>query len=263
MTSTSIHMKLKFDLYSDTHTEYIDEDTFDGWLVKNIVKNNDLLVLAGDIGCLHSPNFPKLIDYVAEKWEKVIFVPGNHEFYSTFCDIDSLKKKYADFMLSYPNVHYLDNSSYEYKGYLFVGSVLWSNPTITKARSDFWLIQEKESNGNIKGLTRDKYNVLYKEALAYVKNTVDNASNKVILITHFPPISKGVCDPEFENSIYNDYFTNKLNDLDVSLKNVKMWISGHTHYSYDIDKDGCKFVSNQLGYKWETNKKFHSTFSVN
>ena len=30
-----------------------------------------------------------------------------------------------------------------------------------------------------------------------------------------------------------------------------MWISGHTHCSYDIKIDNCRFVSNQLGYPGE------------
>ena len=57
-------------------------------------------------------------------------------------------------------------------------------------------------------------------------------------------------------SILNSYFTWKENTLDkLNLKNVLAWISGHTHWSYNIQKNGCSFIANQLGYKSEIGKK--------
>ena len=35
------------------------------------------------------------------------------------------------------------------------------------------------------------------------------------------------------------------------MSNVIGWISGHTHWSYDINIGHIRFVSNQLGYKDE------------
>jgi len=34
-----------------------------------------------------------------------------------------------------------------------------------------------------------------------------------------------------------------------NLTNVPIWISGHTLWSYKIDKNDCIFIANQLGYK--------------
>ena len=36
-----------------------------------------------------------------------------------------------------------------------------------------------------------------------------------------------------------------------NLKDVPLWISGHTHWSYTIEKKDCYFISNQLGYSYE------------
>ena len=47
---------------------------------------------------------------------------------------------------------------------------------------------------------------------------------------------------------WNDETINNFN-----LKNVPLWISGHTHWSYNIEKKDCCFISNQLGYKYEAN----------
>jgi hypothetical protein len=35
---------------------------------------------------------------------------------------------------------------------------------------------------------------------------------------------------------------------------VPLWISGHTHWCYDINKNSSRFIGNQLGYKSEIGK---------
>ena len=40
----------------------------------------------------------------------------------------------------------------------------------------------------------------------------------------------------------------------LNLSNVPVWISGHTHWSYKIERNGCTFIGNQLGYKSEVGK---------
>ena len=37
----------------------------------------------------------------------------------------------------------------------------------------------------------------------------------------------------------------------LKLNNVIGWVSGHTHWSYDFEKNGVRLISNQLGYKSE------------
>ena len=63
------------------------------------------------------------------------------------------------------------------------------------------------------------------------------------------------------NPIYNNQKEDKTNYFtwndeiinNFNLKNVPLWISGHTHWSYNIEKKYCVFISNQLGYKYEAN----------
>jgi hypothetical protein len=58
-----------------------------------------------------------------------------------------------------------------------------------------------------------------------------------------------------EKSIPPSYFSwndDTLNKL--QLKNVLVWISGHTHWSYDLNKNGIRLISNQIGYKHEIHK---------
>jgi hypothetical protein len=78
-------------------------------------------------------------------------------------------------------------------------------------------------------------------------------------MTHFPPLQDGTSNPVYFNQsqCLKDYFAwnNILKDL--NLKNVPLWLSGHTHWSYDImyntnkDNISTRLLSNQLGYSRE------------
>ena len=40
----------------------------------------------------------------------------------------------------------------------------------------------------------------------------------------------------------------------INTDKITLWISGHTHYSYDFTKNKCRFLSNQMGYSSEINE---------
>ena len=75
----------------------------------------------------------------------------------------------------------------------------------------------------------------------------------VIVVTHFPPISSNTSSPEYENGILSGYYswTNLLKYEDVKCDKIKIWCSGHTHWSYDFKKSGVRYLSNQIGYPGE------------
>ena len=81
-------------------------------------------------------------------------------------------------------------------------------------------------------------------------------TKQTIIITHFPPIKTGTLDSNNKYSdITNSYLSWDDETIDyLDLKNVPIWISGHTHWSYNIQKKNCTFISNQLGYKSEMYK---------
>ena len=73
-----------------------------------------------------------------------------------------------------------------------------------------------------------------------------NTNKKIIILTHFPPTQEGTIDP---SKILHESFGNLLDK--VNLSNVSVWISGHTHWSYDFIIDDIRFISNQCGYPFE------------
>ena len=73
-------------------------------------------------------------------------------------------------------------------------------------------------------------------------------------MTHFPPTRSGTSHPKYlaEKRTANSYFAWPNESIDkLNLRNVVTWISGHTHWSYDFEKNGIRLISNQLGYKSE------------
>jgi hypothetical protein len=77
-------------------------------------------------------------------------------------------------------------------------------------------------------------------------------------MTHFPPIRSGTSHPQYlsqnlqEERKANLYFAWPDDTIEkFNLKNVPVWISGHTHWSYDFEEEKTRFLSNQLGYKSE------------
>jgi Icc-related predicted phosphoesterase len=110
---------------------------------------------------------------------------------------------------------------------------------------------------------------LSEEALKSISNYLNKTSKKTIIMTHFPPIQEGTSNPLYYNQSQDlkNYFAWNNILKDVDLTNVSLWISGHTHWSYDIMyTQKTRLISNQLGYKSEigrTNIVQDGLFEIN
>ena len=102
------------------------------------------------------------------------------------------------------------------------------------------------------------YNFMKKlsdEGLKSISEYLNKSTKKTIVMTHFPPIQEGTSNKLLYNSQTQDLknylaWNNILKDLNIT--NVPLWISGHTHWSYDIKYNNyTRLISNQLGYKSE------------
>jgi hypothetical protein len=244
--------KLLLQIHSDLHLEFY----------KNIPKIDnfaDCLILAGDIGNIKYNTLDTFLSYVSKKWKYVIYVPGNHEYYNQEYNIDELKKIYRDLVKKYDNIHFLDDDYWDHPNnrYRFIGSTGWSNP---KSKNH---INGLNDFNHIKNLTYEKFIEMHNISFEFIKKTLHDTNDLIpIIITHFPPLQENTSHPKYAKDINSSYFANDLHELDIPKKDmdkIPMWISGHTHYSYDITIDKCRFVSNQLGYNNEY-KEANGTF---
>ena len=84
------------------------------------------LILAGDIGVINKRGFNSFIDYVSRNWEKVIFVMGNHEFYSNQTHYEATLATYRDFFNDFDNVVLLEKEETCLGNYRVLGTTMWS-----------------------------------------------------------------------------------------------------------------------------------------
>ena len=115
--------KITIQVFSDIHIELWNK-------LPEIPVKAKYLFLAGDICTLRHPLFYKFFDYCSERWEKVFYVPGNHEFYDTKKNYNELDFEYKlKLNQRYKNIFYLNDEIAPLNDSINVyGSVFWTNP---------------------------------------------------------------------------------------------------------------------------------------
>jgi predicted phosphodiesterase len=204
-------------------------------------------VVAGDI---HSRHFEDMLNEIATKFEKVIAVYGNHEFYHR--DI-SWK---CDKTLLAPNVSVLDCDAVEYDDVLFLGCTLWTDfdnadwfvmRSAQDGINDFHAITD--NNGGTKFTVRAALEKHYQEK-AWLKMMIEqNRDKKIVIVTHFLPSYQCV-HPKWKQGgtdMLNRYFSANCDDL-IEMCEAKAWIHGHTHDVRELELCGVPVFCNPLGY---------------
>lgn len=249
--------KILIQIYSDIHIELWNK------LPKLPVKA-DYLFLAGDICSLNNELFYNFFDYCSSNWKKTFFTPGNHEFYSKKRNYNELEFEYK-FRLSekYKNVFYLNDSFVQLNENINVyGSVFWTKPPFKSTLeaklciNDYnWITYYNKSRNRVVDLDILYVNELSKNAYNNLQTYLNDTTDKItIIMTHFPPFRNEAVDPKYliKKGISDLYFTWPDKTIEhFNLVNVPLWISGHTHWSYNFNNNGCQFISNQVGYSNE------------
>jgi Icc-related predicted phosphoesterase len=228
-------MKIKY--MSDLHLEF-------GSLDVDPDNDADVLILAGDI------NIKQRVEWIneqAERFEHVIYVPGNHEYYRS--NMDCADEYLADDLD--PRVHFLQNSSVKIEDKWFHGSTLWTdyqgmgNQPLSmidanERMSDHRIIRHTDDYRKFRA--EDAAHV-HMKARAYLVNNVKEGD---VVITHHAP---------HENSSH-EYFkgtplsASYYSDLTVFMMTFKpsYWIHGHMHNTSDYVIDQTRVLCNPRGY---------------
>ena len=233
---------MKIRLLSDLHTEFrlpYKTQSFARY------KGEDVLVLAGDIASGSTNTMDVIKFFLDQGFPKVIYVPGNHEYYGT--SFDDFNEKMASKCAQLDDVYYLNPGRVVIDGVLFTGATLWTNfaedPLAQSAAhrgiNDFRMIRGFDVNRCAK---------TYYEHLGYIKDQYENrGSNKVVVITHFLPARECIA-PRFRGpDLINDYFANNLGEY-ISTMSDTTWLFGHTHDATDIMLGDTRVVANPHGY---------------
>jgi predicted phosphodiesterase len=237
---------IQFQLASDLHLENNNITTFSDI----IIPSAPYLLLAGDIGSPLLPSYKNFLLDACNFFEKIIFIAGNHEYYSPYkCTMDQIKNIIKDICAEFQNdkLIFLDNDYYIINDIRIIGSTLWShcpNKNLQENHADcrsIWI-----DNGLI---NVDDTNLLHSKSVEFIHKQILLAKKfdqKILIMTHHAPIKEKVSHPMYNNDPYSCFFSTDLSYL-VDKKLVDVWIFGHTHYNISYTINACQLFSNQLG----------------
>ena len=235
---------MKIQYCSDLHLEFKENKNF---LSKTPLQaTGDILLLAGDIipfAILKDHNY--FIDFISANYEKVYWVPGNHEYYHY--DLGDMKtslyKKIRE------NVFLVNNQIISHKNVNFIFSTLWGSISpqnewvVKKSVSDFSMIKIKGEK-----LTPAQFNRLHQTAYTFLKMALNASESKTnVVVTHHVPTLLNYPE-QYKSSNINEAFAVELHDF-IFNSNAAFWIYGHHHYNTPEFKIGNTIMlTNQLGY---------------
>lgn len=233
-----------------------------------------VLVLAGDV-LQYSAMEPHLILWLqkaAERFEHVLWVPGNHENYdSPLGPLEGGKRFQEEISRRASNVTILHRGLMEIRGVTFLGTPLWaplfreSNQMNLDALLRWPDFRRTLTEDLVKMLPED-WDLMYDDDVQWLQDRfaefehlpVENPnsvsrfelSKQVVVVTHNPP-TYDVADPKFSHQPGNQMFYAPLRgqlQLGGALSGAGYWISGHTHASGRTQIGPTEVLVNPAGY---------------
>lgn len=212
------------------------------------VTDFELVILAGDI---HKG--ARGVQWANQTFSvPVIYVAGNHEFYSGHIDYTLEKMRVA----SDSHVHVLDREILVFGGRRFLGATCWTDFTSTGDMSSA-MAMARNSMNDFKAIRADmRYRKLRPDDLVtrnhltrdWLSSQLDTTfAGKTIVIGHHCPIPEAAGDND-EGHLSASY-TNAWHTL---VSRADIWIFGHTHCAIDQTFGGCRVISNPKGYPGES-----------
>lgn len=236
---------------SDLHLELAINDAY---MEKYpLEKKGDVLLLAGDVINLKDDDFNKRhFDLWEDTFDRVLIVPGNHEFYGKHYPIE---KTFPSFLKPVrDNILYLNNRVEIIDNHRFIFSTLFSEVSpeqavlVKRYLNDFHI--SRYGNDSNLSLTINEYNRCHIKCRVFLEEELSRSFvGKTIVVSHHVPYDKSFIEgyPKFRFDL-SDAFHVDLTWL-VKKYEVDHWISGHTHFNHrSIEIEGTMFHTNQLGY---------------
>ncbi len=229
----------------------------------------DVVILAGDIW----EGGMKGIEWAAETWSDrpVLYVPGNHEYYSHDFDMQRAKmRRSAD---RFPNLGWLDDAFMVIDDVAFFGVTLWTDFMYDAPDGDLVahhasLAEAARYIPDFQSIGIDRRLLMPEDTTLFFEMQYENLRKRLalsdeelkertgvkhirkrVVITHHAPSARSV-HVKYANSPLTPSFASRLEDT-VMLSDV--WIHGHTHDSCDYvlkraDGHKTRVVCNPRGY---------------
>jgi predicted phosphodiesterase len=209
----------------------------------------DVVVLAGDIAaheCLY-----KALDMFCQKFERVIHVPGNHEYYyagrgKVHNTLQKIKGKHSD------RLTLLDRGIFSWKGKRILGTTMWFPKTPAAAEVLSTWSDASAIAGFQKWVSWEN-----QQSVAFLRREMREGD---IVVTHYLPSWRSV-HPKYAGEASNLLYVCDVEDLILERKPA-LWIHGHTHNELDYTIGSTRVVCHPFGYHGECTPNYDDAFTV-
>ena len=254
---------MTLDIISDIHLDFyakfnrVKTDAFVERLINTKTnKNFDVLIIAGDIGHYNDDNI-YFIELISKFYKKVFITWGNHDLYL----LESQREKYdynsfnrlnefKKMIERIDNTIFLDGQKVEYEGITFWGSGLWYEVNSLEHWVDYmndakYIFDRKEPYKIVLPYQFYPIKFRFKTGKLYEKEyeKIKHLDKTDVIISHIPPVSFN-----FSGDIGDNYYFVPYGEEIIEKVKPKMWIFGHIHTKKDKNFNGCRLISNPLGY---------------
>lgn len=205
-------MKLRY--FSDLHLEFIRPNKLERFIRQISPGNDEVCVLAGDIGNpYHESTYDTFMKFINKNFKKSFVISGNHEYYNKTKTIQETNDFMKEYFQQFDNISFLNNSYEKYNNYCFIGTTLWSKITNP--------IYEINDVYNIPNFNYLKYNRLNMLSVDFLEDALQNNENCIVITHHMP--SSSLIDIKYKTSSmlpYNQWFYCDMDEL-IEKKGIK------------------------------------------
>jgi Icc-related predicted phosphoesterase len=200
----------------------------------------DVIVLAGDIVDLGPREWrwsvARLQEFMA-RYKRVVYVPGNHEFYGTAIantDLDQLAKDSGVDVLRPGKTVVID-------GYRFIGGVMFQP---NKSHPDLpWPANPISDHGCIRDF-RQQAPGEFRALKAWLEAELKAED---IVVTHHAPCL-GSLDAQWVGDACNRWFITPEMEPLIDARQPRLWLHGHVHTPFDYMRGNTRIIANPKGY---------------
>ena len=250
---------------SDLHID-VNKTTDFGFVDK--LDKVDLNIIAGDIAGSWRTEYDFLQDLQSDK--PIICVAGNHLGYDYFkysllMNVHDTKEfSIKSLKGNINNVTYLHDDYIEYRDYIIFGGTMYTDFNLyghsvdtykrygERGLNDFNNVKTFDSEiGEIRTITADDYIKWHSIFMKKLKRCLNKYKDrKFIIVTHFAPSAKSIDKKYLSglNSCLNPCYSVNLDKFILENDNIKLWVHGHVHDSFDYKIGNCRIVCNPYGY---------------
>lgn len=250
------------DLHLEFHPEVVSMKTllekYPQLTCTDSAPSDTILLLAGDIGSFSVPNLRPFLKDCSELYRHVIYILGNHEYYSyDGLDMISIEKVATDTAnwindeVGRANFHFLNKSSVVLDGVKYLGATLWANiddyqrDIIELKINDYKLINRPD--GSV--ITADDTIEIHKSHVEWLTSELSDKDTPTVIITHHLPTKKLQHE---KYAIYGNVASSFYTDLEYLMQdNVRLWVCGHTHSYVKSKVSDTLLITSPFGYAYE------------